>query len=79
MAPQILSPRQALLAPAEQLPLDRAEGRVAAGQIAPYPPGVPVVAPGEIIEKKTIAYLEEIGYNTRQVILAAPLCVEGNR
>ena len=79
MAPQILSPRQALLAPAEQLPLDRAEGRVAAGQIAPYPPGVPVVAPGEIIEKKTIAYLEEIGYNTRQVILAAPLCVKGNR
>ena len=79
MAPQVLSPRQALFAPAEELPLDRAAGRIAAQQIAPYPPGVPVVAPGQVIEKKTIAYLEEIGYNTRQVISAAPLCVEESR
>ena len=40
-----------------------AEGRISAGQIAPYPPGVPVVAPGEEIGKKHLAYLSEIGYN----------------
>lgn len=60
---QALTPRQALFAPAEERPLRGAEGEIAADPIAPYPPGVPVVAPGERIEKKTIAYLEEIGYN----------------
>ena len=34
-----------------------------ASQVAPYPPGIPVIAPGERIGKKTIAYLSQIGYN----------------
>ena len=58
-----LSPRQALFAPRETVPLAHSEGRVCACQIAPYPPGVPVIAPGERIEKKHLAYLREIGYN----------------
>ena len=58
-----LTPRQALFSPGRDLPLDRAEGEIAAAPIAPYPPGVPVAAPGERIGKKTIAYLKEIGYN----------------
>ena len=48
----------------ELLPLRDAEGRIAAEQIAPYPPGVPVVAPGERITKMHLAYLTEIGYNS---------------
>ena len=60
---RVLTPRQALFAPGKDLPLNRAEGEVAAAPIAPYPPGVPVVAPGERIGKKSIAYLKEIGYN----------------
>ena len=36
---------------------------ISTGQIAPYPPGVPVVAPGERIGKKELSYLEQIGYN----------------
>ena len=43
--------------------LENCEGEIAAGQIAPYPPGVPVVAPGERIGKKELAYLQKIGYN----------------
>ena len=71
--PEMLcSPRQALFSPHEALPLDRAEGRVAAQQIAPYPPGVPVVAPGEAISKKTIAYLHQIGYNSGEDVLVLP-------
>ena len=62
-----LTPRQALFAPRETVELERSAGRVAAGHIAPYPPGVPVVAPGERIEKKHLAYLREIGYNSRSV------------
>lgn len=58
-----LSPRQALFAPARELPLYQCEGMIAGEQIAPYPPGIPVVAPGEVISKKHLAYLEKIGYN----------------
>ena len=64
---RVLTPRQALFFPGKDLPLEEAEGEVAAGPIAPYPPGVPVTAPGERIEKKTIAYLKEIGYNGRSI------------
>ncbi len=58
-----LTPRQALFAPAELLPLEACLGRTAACQLAPYPPGVPVVAPGEVIGKKELSYFREIGYN----------------
>ena len=60
---QALSPRQALFAPSRVRPLEDCEGEIAACQIAPYPPGVPVVAPGERISKKELAYLKKIGYN----------------
>lgn len=60
---QVSSPRAALFAPSQVWPLEDCEGEVSACQIAPYPPGVPVVAPGERISKKELAYLEEIGYN----------------
>ena len=60
---RVSSPRMALFAPSELCPLRDCEGRTAACQIAPYPPGVPVVTPGERIGKKELAYLEEIGYN----------------
>ena len=59
----VLTPRRALFAPRERVLLSQSAGRVCAGQIAPYPPGVPVIAPGERIEKKHLAYLREIGYN----------------
>ena len=63
-APEMaLTPRRALFAPRVRLPLADCAGRIAACQIAPYPPGVPVIAPGERIEKKHLAYLREIGYN----------------
>lgn len=63
----VLRPRQALFAPAQMLPLARCEGKISACQIAPYPPGIPVVAPGEVISKKHLAYLNEIGYNREGV------------
>lgn len=64
---QILTPRQTLFAPGESLPLNQAKGRIAAEQIAPYPPGVPVVAPGEEICEKVLAYLNRLGYNDRKM------------
>ena len=67
----VLTPRQALFAPRRRVPLEDCAGEIAACQIAPYPPGVPVVAPGERIEKKHLAYLREIGYNSSMADIIA--------
>ncbi|MDM7951937.1 MAG: aminotransferase class I/II-fold pyridoxal phosphate-dependent enzyme [Cyanobium sp. CZS 25K] len=37
-------------APAEAVPLEEAAGRVAAAPICPYPPGIPLLVPGERID-----------------------------
>lgn len=55
----VLPPRQAFFAASESVPLDRAEGRVSAELVAPYPPGIPVLAPGEEVTAGTLAALEQ--------------------
>lgn len=50
-------PRDAFFAPAEAVPADEAIGRIAAEQITPYPPGIPVVVPGERISGDVVDYL----------------------
>ena len=69
----VCSPRAAVFGPHREVILSKAEGMVAAQQLAPYPPGVPVVAPGERITKKHLEYLAEIGYNK----LNDPVLVQG--
>ncbi|MEU0253149.1 ornithine decarboxylase [Streptomyces sp. NPDC006184] len=54
---QAMRPRDAYFAPAEHVPADRAAGRIAAETISPYPPGVPVITPGEVITPAVIDYL----------------------
>ncbi|GGL64353.1 ornithine decarboxylase [Streptomyces fumigatiscleroticus] len=54
---QAMLPREAFFAPAEHVPAERAAGRIAAEMISPYPPGVPVVAPGEVITEEVLDYL----------------------
>ena len=63
MPQSVRTPREALFAPKETVDMTRAIGRIAAEQIAPYPPGVPIAAPGERIDEKILAYLEQLGYN----------------
>lgn len=54
---QAMLPREAFFAPVEHVPAERAAGRIAAEMISPYPPGVPVVAPGEVITDEVLDYL----------------------
>src|SRR5260221_6582110 len=56
----ILAPREAFFAPNETVPADAAVGRVSAELIAPYPPGVPVLAPGELITSTAVNALREV-------------------
>ena len=46
---QALPPREAFFAPNETVSATAATGRISAELVAPYPPGIPVLAPGEII------------------------------
>lgn len=54
---QAMLPRDAFFGATEQVPAERAVGRIAAETISPYPPGVPVVAPGEVITAEIVDYL----------------------
>ena len=55
--PQRMTPRKAAFSPAEWVSVDAALGRVAADAIVPYPPGVPVVWPGEEITGALVDFL----------------------
>ncbi|OUD04406.1 aminotransferase class I/II-fold pyridoxal phosphate-dependent enzyme [Streptomyces swartbergensis] len=54
---QAMLPREAFFAPVEHVPAERAAGRISAEMISPYPPGVPVVAPGEVVTDEVLDYL----------------------
>jgi arginine/lysine/ornithine decarboxylase len=53
----VMRPRDAFFARVEQVPIAEAAGRVVAEMISPYPPGVPVLAPGERITQGVLDYL----------------------
>lgn len=54
-----LSPRDAFYADTEFVPLVEAEGRIIAEFIMVYPPGIPILLPGEVITKENIDYIRE--------------------
>lgn len=54
----VMLPRDAFFGPVEDVPAREAIGRIAAEQITPYPPGIPVILPGERITEAVVDYLE---------------------
>lgn len=52
-----MTPREAFFAAYEQVPFDRAAGRIAAEQLMFYPPGIPILAPGDRIDPSSLAYI----------------------
>ncbi|PJF45146.1 MAG: arginine decarboxylase [Phototrophicales bacterium] len=55
-----LSPRDAYYAPSRSIPIEQAIGEVVAENIIPYPPGIPLLVPGEIIEQQHLDYMRYI-------------------
>jgi arginine/lysine/ornithine decarboxylase len=53
----VMLPRDAFFARLEDVPLREAEGRTCAEQVTPYPPGIPVLLPGERITGEVVDYL----------------------
>jgi len=86
VSPEVaIPPREAFFAANETVPADAAAGRISAELVAPYPPGIPVLAPGEVItgdalaalrttkaEGGRIAYAADPTLATLQVIVTGP-------
>ena len=64
----VATPREAVFAAHEEVPLERAAGRVAAQAACPCPPGVPVVMPGEKITGEIAEFLRRYGFFAVKVL-----------
>ncbi|WP_330230145.1 ornithine decarboxylase [Nocardia sp. NBC_00508] len=53
----VMLPRDAFFGPVETVPAQDAVGRIAAEHLTPYPPGIPVILPGEVINGAVVDYL----------------------
>ena len=42
----------------ERVEIDELEGRITVGLVTPYPPGIPLLIPGEVFNKKIVDYLK---------------------
>ena len=52
-----MTPRDAFFAPRERVTAERAVGRISAETAAPYPPGIPALAPGELVTAELLDQL----------------------
>lgn len=66
-----LTPREAVLSPTEPIPLAESEGRIAADSACPCPPGIPVIVPGEIIDRQVIDRLTADGQSFIRCVAAS--------
>jgi len=63
-----LTPREAFMCKTRRLPLLESCGKICGSMVVPYPPGVPVILPGERISKTVVEYLSLIkrrGYHVQ--------------
>ncbi len=58
--PSSFSPRDCYFAPTLSVPIEQAGDRLCGELICPYPPGIPVLMPGEKITPQTIDYLQQV-------------------
>ena len=55
-----ISPREAFFAVSEILPLSQTSDRICTEIVCPYPPGIPILMPGELITPAALEYLQQI-------------------
>jgi len=64
----VMSPREAFFAPQRVLPWHEAVGQISAVTVSPYPPGIPVLLPGEWITSEVVDYLQEMNRMGGQIV-----------
>ena len=70
------TPRAAYFAPKERVSLAQAAGRTAAETILFYPPGIPVLAPGDAIQAASLDYLRAMRDAGARVVGASDASLE---
>lgn len=63
-----VSVREAVFSLREQVSVERCAGRIAAADASPCPPGIPVVMPGELIDRETAQTLKKMGIISVSVV-----------
>ncbi|GAB2481529.1 aminotransferase class I/II-fold pyridoxal phosphate-dependent enzyme [Jatrophihabitans fulvus] len=71
-----LDPREAFFAAHELVPRAEAIGRIGAETIAPYPPGIPVLAPGETVTAEVMDFLADARAAGTRIAYAADPTLE---
>ena len=66
---RVLTPRSAMLAPAETLPIDKALGRILAAPGVSCPPAVPILVCGERVDAAAIKAFQYYGVERLDVVL----------
>lgn len=59
MPPMAMTPRKAFFAKSTRTNFKDSVGKVSAEMIAPYPPGIPVIYPGEVITEEIYEFISE--------------------
>lgn len=55
----VMPPTKAFFSKTKKVPLDKAAGEIIAEMVSPYPPGIPMLMPGERITEKIVEYLKK--------------------
>ena len=63
-----LSPREAILSETEIISVENSLGKISAESACPCPPGIPVIMPGEVINKNTVSQLLEYKFKYITVV-----------
>lgn len=61
------SPREAYYSETRKIPLAQAAGKIVAEMLMAYPPGIPLIAPGEILTQDIIDYVQCIREQNAQI------------
>ena len=68
----VLTPREAFFGRHRRMRLTDAVGQVSAEQFCPYPPGVPLLAPGELVTAEAVAAIQAAGLIQRVAYSSDP-------
>lgn len=60
MPEAVMTPREAFFAKTKRIPFEASAGHICAEIVAPYPPGIPLLTPGERITRPVVEYLQII-------------------
>lgn len=67
LPPMEITPRKAYFSDTERIPFEKSAGRISAEMIAPYPPGIPVIYPGQIMTPEIYEFISDALSHKRHI------------